>query len=79
MQVFPNPVSSQDILTVRLLKPNQNAELNLFDSFGQKLQKKNFVDNEARILLSNFNKGIYFIYVVDNEEFIASERVLILR
>lgn len=66
--VFPNPISSGEILSVLCLIKNKLAHYELVDVLGRKIKSGNLTFGENRLLLSGLRQGIYFISVNVNRE-----------
>jgi hypothetical protein len=75
--IFPNPFSTATTLqTIGNLK---NATLTIYNSLGSKVkQVKNITGQTVYLLRENFQSGLYFIQLTDENKIIAVEKLIII-
>lgn len=59
--IYPNPMDASNILHVVL--PGANSRITIFDSVGRKVQEVMEPGTMARIDVSRYNRGVYFVRV----------------
>lgn len=62
--VYPNPVD--DVLTV-MNTQFPNLTYSLFDTLGKQVSSGNLFNSENRLMMSSFDEGIYFLYLIDGD------------
>ena len=70
INIFPNPV--KDILTIENI---ENSKIMIYDISGKTVYLKQTNNNNEKINLSEFNRGVYFITISNNEEIITKKIV----
>lgn len=76
--VYPNPANS--IVNVELTtKGVKEMKIELIDVLGRKLAVKETFNGKATFDVMNYNKGIYFINVIDNGVSVATSRVVVTK
>ena len=63
--VFPNPVAT--LLTVKVDKVYDGAELALYDVLSRKVKSEPLMDTMQLISVSNLYRGIYFLHVKNGQ------------
>lgn len=66
--IFPNP--SSNIITINNL-PN-NAQINIFNTLGTSVK----TSDDASLNISDLDKGIYFLQIVENNKVIHTEKII---
>lgn len=69
-QIFPNPTHAS--LTIQISKP-VSGQINLYNSWGQRLQSLPINDNQHELDLSSYVEGVYWVEVLATDK---GERVL---
>lgn len=86
-QVFPNPMDKENLeLTIRFLQSNFNSSataknrvLRVYHSNGSLLQSMEFEGkNEVSLSTVDWEKGVYFLQVLEDGELMGVERVLVV-
>jgi len=65
IQISPNPSNGVFTLTFQQFQ-NKNLEIEIFNSFGQQINKDILNAKTKTIDISRFPKGIYFLKITDN-------------
>lgn len=60
-KIYPNPVV--DILSIEMNKKSRFNSIQIFNLIGQKIIEKEYLTNEVKLDLSNFEKGIYILKI----------------
>ncbi|PHR16982.1 MAG: hypothetical protein COA38_21475 [Fluviicola sp.] len=75
-KVYPNPFNAST--TIELSTPVDNAELTLFNTYGQLVkQVENISGQEIQLSRSNLPSGIYFFKLTENNIIIAADKLII--
>jgi hypothetical protein len=75
--VYPNPFNSSS--TIQLNKPVNNAELNIYNMYGQKIKTTNNISGDKiKIDRDNLPGGIYFIRLTQDNKVIATDKLIII-
>ncbi len=76
--IYPNP--THDRVNLSGLKTNTNYDLTLFNSSGQAVYTENLINTNNKTLdLSNFDKGIYFLSVTNEDGSSSVKQTLIIQ
>ncbi|MFH0895257.1 MAG: T9SS type A sorting domain-containing protein [Bacteroidota bacterium] len=76
IRFYPNPVSS--VLSVVTSKEFRNANLSIYNSFGQEVMiQSNLNGQEVTLDCGNLAAGIYFIRMTESNNVVASEKIVI--
>ncbi len=76
LEVFPNPFS--DYTTIQLNSSIINAELNIYDVYGQKIRMvNNITGDQLKIERGDLNSGIYFYELKQDDKNIATGKLVI--
>ena len=76
--IFPNP--SSDFITVEITGSNNRSKkmIQVLNVLGQQIST-HFVQDKFILDVKEFSSGIYFINIVDNDEFAGSAKMIIQR
>ncbi|MCJ8289555.1 MAG: T9SS type A sorting domain-containing protein [Crocinitomicaceae bacterium] len=75
-KVYPNPFNAST--TIELSTPVDNAELTVFNTYGQLVkQVENISGQEIQLSRSNLPSGIYFFKLTENNKIIAADKLII--
>lgn len=74
LTVFPNPTS--DLITFRFEKPLNNGSIRIFNSLGQALKMQEVINNQEQINCSNWQNGMYFYGIYDNNRLVKTGQFL---
>ncbi len=72
--VFPNPATDQFIIKN---KNQANSSFSIYNSVGQKILEEKITSEEQVVNVSQFNSGVYFIIVKENNADIKTQRIII--
>ena len=74
VKVYPNPTAG----TVNLFftQPAAGREVVICDILGKCLLRKNAADEHIILNLNNFVQGVYILYIVENGQKIANEKII---
>jgi uncharacterized repeat protein (TIGR03803 family) len=76
IKIFPNPISSQ--VTIQSKDFLSDAVLRIYNSTGEEVRSiRNINGHTLTIFRDNLPKGLYFIYIIENDHLIANEKLLI--
>ena len=77
--VYPNPVSSNDELTIELFKINASGQFNIYNSLGQTIISQTLRPNQDKILVnsSQLANGLYWASFQSDKEVIATEAFIV--
>jgi hypothetical protein len=75
IKIKPNP--SNGIFAIEKQTEKQNLQIQIFNSLGSLIQKNLLLENETKISLQEFSTGIYFIKLFENENLLATEKIII--
>ncbi|MEM9885730.1 MAG: T9SS type A sorting domain-containing protein [Bacteroidota bacterium] len=82
LEVFPNPSSSHANVQIELPKENENAQIQIFNSNGQLLEKIPVITtdlkSEISIHTNNWNSGLYFVHLLTDKQ-IITKKLLVLK
>ena len=73
LSVYPNPFTNE--LTVNYKLQNNNATLTIYNLIGESIYTTILNENRTQLSLSNFDKGIYFIKIIDGDKSITQKIV----
>ena len=73
LSVYPNPFVNE--LTVNYKLQNNNATLTIFNLIGESIYTTTLSENSTQLSLTNFDKGIYFIKIIDGENSLTKKIV----
>lgn len=74
--IFPNPFNSSAI--IQLNSPLYNAELTIYNAYGQIVNKvKNISGYEILLSRNNLATGMYFLQLIENNEVIVTDKLVI--
>lgn len=74
IEVYPNPITSGSMLTV---KGNGFKEYSIISSFGQVVQQGNFeINNLQTLQLEKVTSGIYFLYLKTDKELLTRKIIV---
>ena len=73
VSVYPNPFVNE--LTVNYKLQNNNATLTIFNLIGENIYTTTLSENSTQLSLTNFDKGIYFIKIIDGENSLTKKIV----
>lgn len=77
VRIFPNPVQNELHIDFSESKFNvAETHLTLFDFQGKKVWEKTNNNNIENLKVTDFNKGIYFLKISDNESFTVEKIVV---
>jgi uncharacterized delta-60 repeat protein len=75
-KIYPNPFNS--VVTIQFNNPLHNAELMIFNIFGQEVKKiTNFSGQEIQLFRNNLPGGIYFLGIIVENKIITSGKLVI--
>jgi hypothetical protein len=76
MIIYPDPfITTATIIFNPMLN---NAEMNIYDQFGQKLRTINHIaGSKMQIARGNLTSGIYFVNITQDNKIIATGKVVI--
>lgn len=74
---YPNPVSNS--LTVDLSNGNKEYLLDLFDKSGRKLKSFKLKSSRNQIDLTNYENGVYYVQLSNNNQLQIVERIIIMQ
>jgi len=79
--IWPNPASSVLSVKVSGLSAGKDYSLEVFNALGMKMGEYVFSinQNELKINLESFNKGIYFAVLLEGDQQIATKRFIITK
>jgi len=73
---YPNPVVTE--LTINLGNNNVSS-INIIDMSGRVLETISNLDSSVTIDMSNYNSGVYFYQVIDNDSAIKTEKFIVTK
>jgi len=73
--IYPNP--AKDYINIKF-SDNSEKEISIISQTGQIIFKKECFETETKIKINNFNSGIYFIIVEENNK-ISKQKLLITK
>lgn len=77
IQIYPNPTS--DLFTISLPEfDGSDVDIHIYDIGGKLLFNKQISNSQSNQLIdiSDFSNGIYMVSIVENGQFLASERII---
>ena len=76
ISVYPNPFNSS--ATIQFNSEMRNAELNIYNLFGQKIKTiNNISQQEIKLYRDNLPSGMYFIYLTEDDKTIMTDKLVI--
>ena len=73
---FPNPTEGK--LTIKTNQHLKNVAINIISTHGKKIQTFEFKDfDETTIDVSNFSEGMYFVTILQNNEFYQTIKITV--
>ena len=72
--MYPNPAGN--IIYVEIPKVKENLSLELYNSMGSLIYKKNITEMLNSIDLSNQSAGVYYVDVMNNGINIATKKIV---
>ena len=73
LSVYPNPFTNE--LTVNYELKNNNATLTIYNLIGENIYTATLFENSTQLSLTNYDKGIYFIKIIDGDKSITQKIV----
>lgn len=78
VQIYPNPFSASATIMISPELKIQNAELKVYNVFGQEIKSITGIsDNKIALGREDIKTGIYFISLIQNNEMLASGKLMI--
>lgn len=74
LTVFPNPTSNW--ITFQFENPLKNSSIRVFNSLGQEITTQQIIDNEEYIDCSNWQNGMYFYGIYQNNQLVKQGQFL---
>ncbi len=75
-KIYPNPFDS--FVTIQFNEPLHNAELIIYNIYGQEVQQiTNFSGQEIHLFRNNLPSGIYFLHLKKESKIISVDKVII--
>jgi hypothetical protein len=75
ISIYPNPFKSE--ITVEFDEYQKNTTINILDALGKKIKSLNLNGNKIVIDKSGMNSGIYFLQIVDENEYVVSRKIVL--
>lgn len=76
IQLFPNPLSNTSTLRIKKLK-NRNLSIEFYEAQGRVVKKIEHLKEETEIKRSDFEVGIYYYRVVENEKTVSYGKLVV--
>lgn len=74
--LFPNPLTN--LSTIKVSRANGHSlTMDFYDTFGRIVKQIRIVDTKTEIMRTDFNAGIYFYRLFDNDKPIGQGKLLI--
>jgi hypothetical protein len=74
--VYPNPVSRPQLITI-VSKQLNNAELQLFNVYGQKLTEKKLFNLTEQLMTASLARGVYFYVIAENGKKVYTGKLVV--
>lgn len=74
LTVYPNP--TMDLITFRFEKQIENGSIRIFNSLGQEMKTQSIIDNQTPINCSNWQNGMYFYGIYENNRLVKQGQFL---
>lgn len=75
--IFPNPITDRAIIKVSKTK-SQNLTMEFYDTFGREVKQLQINNVETEILRSDFEIGVYFYRLFDNNKLVGQGKLITL-
>jgi len=73
LKVYPNPFNNE--LTVNYKLKENTATLTIYNIIGENIYSAILNQNSTQLSLTNFDKGIYFIKIIDGDNYVTQKIV----
>ncbi|WP_373548154.1 T9SS type A sorting domain-containing protein [Haliscomenobacter sp.] len=79
LQISPNPVHDQTIITWDIPNPAKAFDVNITDALGRTVRSIKTAQNQAEINTGDLPKGVYLVYLRQGAQLIGVERLVVAR
>jgi hypothetical protein len=75
--IYPNPMKSQAIISLKTKLQYKDAYLYVYDMLGKEVKKEVFVSKELSINKENLRSGIYICKIIIDNKVLSSKKLLV--